>query len=110
MLGAEEDHLPDHVVEIGRAERAGKAYPRGRVVTGRHKVDVSLAVDLSAGEEEHVDPTLPGAVEQFARAVGEEVVLAALQERDVGTPVAIALPREQRGSRRDRRGIADRDA
>src|SRR6516164_4677736 len=102
MLGAEEDYLLHHVVEIGRAERAGKAHLRVRIVTGRHEVDVALAVDLSAGEEEHVDPTLPGAVEKFARAVGEEVVLAALQERDVGTPAAIALPREQRGGRRDR--------
>ena len=48
------------------------------------------------------------AVEQLDAAGGEEVMLAALQERDVRPPVA-ARACEQGGGRRDRRGVADRD-
>src|SRR5664279_2030096 len=83
MLDPEQDHLGHHVIEIGRAERAGEAHLRMIVVAGRYQIDVALAVDLPAGEEEHIDAALPGAVEQFARAVGEEIMLAALQQRHV---------------------------
>ena len=79
-----------------------------RVLADLDQIDVALAVDLSAGEEEHVDAALAGAVEQFARAVGPESVLAAAQQRHVRPPVS-AFARQQRGGRRDRRGIADRD-
>src|SRR6185437_7659379 len=51
---------------------------------------------------------LAGAVEQFARAVGEEIVFAALQQRDVRLSVS-ARASQQRGGCRDRRSIADRD-
>ncbi len=51
-----------------------------RVVAGAHKVDVALAVDLPAGEKKYVDAALAGAIEQFARAIGEEIVLPALQQ------------------------------
>jgi hypothetical protein len=77
-------------------------------IADAHEVDIALAVDLATGQEEHVDAALPGAVEQLAPAIGEEVVLAALQQRDVGH-AATALAREQRGDGGDRRGIADGD-
>jgi hypothetical protein len=61
----------------------------------------------AAGEEEHIDAALAGAVEQLAGAVGEEGVGAAAQQRDVGPP-ATALARQQRRSCRDGRGDANR--
>ena len=63
-----------------------------------------FAVDLPAGEKEHVDAALAGAIEQFAAAVGEEALAAAAEQRDVGPAVA-ALARQQRGGGGDRRGV-----
>ena len=77
MLEAEQDHLGHDVVEIGRAEGAGKTYHRARVVADADEIDVALAVDLSAREKKHVDTALAGAVEEFASAIGEEVLLPA---------------------------------
>ena len=88
MLGAEQDHLRHHVIEIGRAERAGEARRRLVVVADADEVDVAFAVDLAAGEEEHVDAALAGAVEQLAPAVGEEGVPPAAEQRHVGPAVA----------------------
>ncbi len=48
VLGAEQDHLGHHVVQIGRAERAGEARGRLLVVADADQVDVALAVDLAA--------------------------------------------------------------
>ena len=73
------------------------------------QVDVAFAVDLAAGEEEHVDAALAGAVEQLAPAVGEEGVLRAAEQRHVGLGPSPRSRGEQRRGRRDRRGIADRD-
>ena len=72
------------------------------------EIDVALAVDFAAGQEEHVDAALAGAVEQFAPAIGEEIVLAALQQRDIGHAAA-ARSGQQRRRGRDRRGVADGD-
>ena len=95
----------DHV-RIGKGE-AGKPEPSTSKTIAWTGGDL-LAVDLPAGEEEHVDPPLAGAVEQFAGAVGPEIVLAALQQRHVRPAVAARARQPCRG-RRDRRGIADRD-
>ena len=108
VLETEQDHLRHHIVEIGRAERAGEARLRMRVVADAHKIDIGLAVDLGAGQKERVDPSLAGAIEQFAPAVGEEVLPPAAQQRDIGPPAA-ALARQHRRGRRDRRGGADGD-
>src|SRR5690606_9569624 len=83
MLGTEEDDTRHDVVEVGGAEVAGEADLRLRVVADRDEVDVRLAVDLPAREEEDVDPALAGAVEELAPAVGEEIVRGARQERGV---------------------------
>src|SRR5262249_8851879 len=96
VLEAEQDHLGHDVIEIQGAERAWKAHRRVRVVADADEVDVALAVDLSAREEEHVDATLAGAVEQLAPAVGEEALPAAAQQRDL-RPAGAALPRQPRG-------------
>src|SRR5215475_5219915 len=108
VLEPEQDHLGHDVVEVRRAERAGKAHPRARVVADGDQVDVARAVDLSAGEEEHVDTALAGAVEEFAPAIGEETMSPAAQERYVGPPLA-ALTRQQRGGSRNWGGRTDRD-
>ncbi len=108
MLDPEQDHFRHDVIQIGRAERAGKARLRLVVVADADQIDVALAVDLAAGEKEHVDAALAGAVEQFARAVGEEGVGAAAEQRDVRL-AATALARQQRRRCRDRRRGADRD-
>ena len=78
------------------------------VVADADEIDVALAVDLAAGQKEHVDAALPGAVEQFARAVGEEGVrrgCRAARRKACRRPLA----REQRRGRRNRRSGADRD-
>ena len=107
MLDAEQDYFRHDVIQIGGTERAGKTHLRMLVVADGDEVDVALAVDLAAGEEEHIDAALAGAVEQLAGAVGEEGVGAAAQQRDVGPP-ATALARQQRRSCRDGRGDANR--
>src|SRR4029453_4439316 len=107
-LEPEQDHLGYDVVEIGRAERTGEARLRMRVVADADEVDVGLAGDLRTGEKERVDPSLAGAVEQLAPAVGEEALTPAAQQRDLRPPVA-AFARQQRGRRGDRGGGADGD-
>src|SRR4051812_7741168 len=62
MLLAEKDRAAGEVHER-RAERAGEATP-----FGAHQVDVRLAVDLRAAEEKVIDASLPGEVEELARA------------------------------------------
>src|SRR5262249_20645314 len=108
VLGAKQDDLGHDVIEMRRAERAGEAHLRMVMLADADQVDVALAVDLAARKEEHVDAPLAGAVEQLAPAVGEEVVLAALQQRYVRPSIA-ARAAEQGGSRRNRRGVAHRD-
>src|SRR5262245_64549731 len=78
------------------------------IVADAYQVDIGLAVNLSARQEEYVDAALTGAVEQLAPAVGEERVLRAAEERNIGAPVAEGARRE-RGGGGNRRGIADRD-
>src|ERR1700674_185740 len=77
------------------------------IVADADEVDVPLPVDLSAGEKEHVDAALAGAIEQFASAVGEEGVRPAAEQRYV-RPSMAERARQERRRRRDRRGIADR--
>jgi hypothetical protein len=93
VLEPEQDHLGHDVIEVGRPEGARKAHRRLRVVADADEVDIALAVDLSAREEERVDAALPGAVEQLAPAVGEEALPAAAQQRDL-RPAVAALARQ----------------
>src|SRR5438128_1566838 len=90
VLEPEQDHLGHDVIEVRGAERARKANRRVRVVADADEVDVALAVDLSAREEEHVDAALAGAVEQLAPAVGEEALPATAHPR-ASRPAAAAL-------------------
>ena len=48
VLEPEQDHRGHDVVEVGRAERAGKAHGRMRVLADADEVDVASAVDLSS--------------------------------------------------------------
>src|SRR6266404_971973 len=108
MLGAKQHDLGHHVIEIGRPERAPEAHARLFIVADAHEVDVAGAIDLAAGQKEYVDAALARTVEQFAPAVGEEVVFAALEQRHIGRAAA-SRPREQCGHGGNRRGITDRD-
>src|SRR5215471_21740980 len=101
MLEPEQDDAWHDEIEIAGAERSRKPHLRGAVIADAHKVDVGLAVDLAAGEKKHVNPTLTGAIEQFAPALGEEIMVAAFEDRHV-RPAAAACPREQCSRRRDR--------
>src|SRR5262249_53910442 len=105
MLDAEQNHLRHDVIEIRCAERAGEAHLRVFIVSNTDEVDVAFAVDLSAGQEEYIDPSLTGAVEQLAPAVSEEIMLPALQQRHV-RPSTAALARKQCGRCWDRRHVA----
>src|SRR5258707_9081117 len=93
---------------MGGAARAGTAHLRLVVVADADQVYTAAAIELAARQEDHVDAALPGAIEQLAAAVGEEVVLAALQQRHI-RPAAAARAAQERGGRRNRRRIADRD-
>src|SRR5919199_5896872 len=76
MLFAKEDRAAGEIHERG-AERAGESS-----ALRAHEVDVRLAVDLGAAEEEVVDASLPREVEELARAFSERVALALVQARD----------------------------
>src|ERR1700728_2565985 len=78
------------------------------VVADADQIDVAFAVDLATGEKELVDAALAGAVEQFARAVGEKSMGAAAEQRDVRLAAA-ALARQQSRRCRYRRRGADGD-
>src|SRR5258708_5182319 len=108
MLGAKQHDLGHHVIEIGRPERAPEPHGRLFIVADAHEVDVAGAIDLATGQKEYVDAALARTVEQLAPAVGEEVVLAALEQRHIGH-AATSRPRQQCGHGGNRRGIADRD-
>ena len=95
VLGLEQDHARYEEVEVGRAERAGQANVAQRVAADADEVDVGRAVDLRAAEEEGVDPSLRGAVEQLPSAFGEEVVLRAAEQGHAHPP-ARARAGEQR--------------
>ena len=78
------------------------------MIADAHQVDVGAAVDLHAAEEEGVDASLAGAVEELPPAVGEVALRAAAEQAHAG-PAAAALAREQGGRRGNRRRRADRD-
>ena len=80
----------------------GSALSGGRNRRDADQIDIAFAVDLAAGQKKHIDPALPRAIEQFARAVGEESVRPTAEQRDVGFSAA-AFARQQRSGRRDRR-------
>ncbi len=107
MLQAEQDDARHEVIEIGRAEGARPAHRAPRIAANPHQVQVGLAVDLAAAQEEGVDPALGGAVEQLLAAIGENIVALAAQDRDAQPPFG-AHAGEQGGRGWDRRGGADR--
>src|SRR6185312_8486010 len=84
MLQAEQDDARHHEIEEGRAVGAGKARLGLRVVADDVEIDVAAAVNLRTGEEEYIDTALARAVEQLAPAIGPEIVLRALLQRDIG--------------------------
>ena len=104
----EEDHPRHHEVHVGGAERAWPAHPASRVAADADEVDVGLAVDLPAAQEEGVDPPLRGAIEQLDATVRERVVPLAAQDRDAQAPARTLARQESRGAR-NRRGGADRN-
>src|SRR6185503_11384624 len=63
VLLAKEDRARHQRIHERRAERAREA-----PALGAHQVDVGLAVDLRAAEEEDVDAALASEVEELARA------------------------------------------
>jgi hypothetical protein len=64
-----------------------------RIAADADEVDVGLAVDLAAAQEESIDPPLRSAVEQLDAAVGERVVPLAAEDRDT-QPAARARARQ----------------
>src|SRR5690606_7896910 len=102
MLLAEEDRAPHCAVHERRAEGAWKAPP-----LGGDEIHAALAVDLRAAEEEDVDAPLAGKVEELARALGERIGLAALQERDPQARLLLAQKEGAGGG--NRRGGAHGD-
>src|SRR5258708_10455343 len=102
MLFAEKYDFPDGRIHEGGAEGAGEAAP-----LRLHEIDVRLAVDLRAAEEEGVDPALPGEIEQLARAFGKGVASALLQQRN--SQRRIFLLQKKSAASRNRGSRADRD-
>src|SRR5438105_3465782 len=101
MLFAKQDG-PAEKVHEGRAERAGEP-----VLACAHQVDVGLAVDLRAAEEEDVDAALPGEIEELARSFRERVALALVKEGEAQVPST--LLEKKRAGGRNRRGGTDGD-
>src|SRR5262249_54888610 len=81
MFGSEQYHLRHHIIEICGAERAGKTDMWPLIVPDANEVDIAGSVDLASRQKEYVDAALAGTVEQLAPAIGEKIVLAALQQR-----------------------------
>src|SRR5204863_5426420 len=88
VLQAEQNHFRHDIIQVGRAERAGKARLGLVVIADADEIDVARAIDLPAREEKHVDAALAGAVEQFAPTVGEDIVPPAAKQRDARPPAA----------------------
>src|SRR5215470_14993064 len=105
MLGTKQNDARHDIIQVCRAERARKPRFGFIVIADADQIDIAFAVDLAAGEKEHVDAPLAGAVEQFARAVGEEGVRAAAEQRNVRLAVA-DFPRQKRSGCRNRRSRA----
>jgi hypothetical protein len=74
VLLAKQDDARHQEVQVRRAERTRPAHRRNRIVAGAHQIDVGLAVDLPAAEEERVDPALRGQVEELDAAAREKIV------------------------------------
>ena len=74
---------------------------------GAHQVDVRLAVELRAAEEEEVDAALAGEIEELARAFGKGVALALVQPGDADR--AASGTRKLTGGRGNRRRGTDGD-
>src|SRR5262245_59885079 len=71
MFVPEQNHARDDERQMGRPERSGEPRLRVLIIADANQVDIRLPVDLRAGEEEDVETSLAGAVEQFAAAIGE---------------------------------------
>src|SRR6516165_8541149 len=108
MLGAEEHDPRHHEVEIGGTIGAGETRFRMGVVADDVEIDIAAAIDLHAREEEYVDPALSGAVEELAPAIGEEIVLGTLLQRN-RHPIRRKALRQKCRRGRYRRGGPDGD-
>src|SRR5690606_5950870 len=80
VLLAEEDHPGHEVVQVGRAEGPRPSHVGPGILAGSDEIDVGLAVDLAASEEEGADPSLADQVEDLDATVGEAVVAARAQD------------------------------
>ena len=112
VLLPEENDARHHVIEQPRAERAGPTRRGARVVARADQIDVALAVDLTAAEKEGIDPSLGGAVEELAAAVGEEVVPGGAKDRDPHRRLSafrVDRAAQHRARGGNRRGGADRN-
>jgi len=78
-----------------------------RIVAGADEIDVRLAVDLAAAQEECVDPALRGEVEEFDAAAGEEIVFQRTEHGDAHRAGGLRT-REQGARAGYRRRSADR--
>src|SRR5512145_2567235 len=99
---AEEDRPLYHRIHEGRAERPGKT-----PAFGAHEVDVRLAVDLRATEEEDIDPPLSREVEELARAFAEGVAFPLVKHRHPHP--GVLLPMKKNSGCGDGRSCADGD-
>jgi hypothetical protein len=109
-LDARHQHAPR--VLLAKEDRAaGEIHERGAERTGEpsalraHEVDVRLAVDLRAAEEEDIDASLPGKVEELARAFAERIAAAPMQPRNAQAGILLFL--QQCACGRYRRSRAD---
>src|SRR5690606_18230309 len=96
VLLAKEDHAGHEMVEIGRSEGAGPAHRRLRIIPRAHEIDVGLAVDLPAPQEEGADPTLADQIEDFHAAVGEAVVPTGSEDGQAYRRLVALLRSEER--------------
>src|SRR5262249_23450621 len=71
MLCSEEDDARHDEVEIGRTKGAWEAHFGALIVADRNEIDVARAVDLRAGQKEHVDAALACGIEELTSAVGK---------------------------------------
>lgn len=90
VLLAEPDRARHHHVHERRAEAAGEARGPARPGADPNQVDVGLAIDLAAAEEEQVNPLLAGQVEQLARALGERIAAPLVQQRQADVMAELA--------------------
>jgi len=84
VLGAEHDHPARQVVEHGGAGAAGQPDARAVGVADGDQIQVAVAVDLAAGEEEEVEAAALGEVVELLGAGPEGPVVGMVEDDDPG--------------------------